>query len=152
MVGLCAGQVLCTRYREQGAAGEEQALHILREYWLQHVTNEDALRLLLELLGKREWFGQAEEYYRQLCKALEEEGAEPDRRTLETIEFVRALQIQRKPAIIDGAREHTSASLALDLPSGSFHSVTQGVNQPGPQPSFAQSESFIRLFDLHLNR
>ncbi len=90
-------QVLCQRYREQGAAGEEQALQILREYWLQHVTSEDALRPLLELLGKREWYGQAEEYYRLLCKALEEEGAEPDRRTQETIEFVRALQIRRKP-------------------------------------------------------
>lgn len=110
-------QVLCKRYTEQGIAGEEQALHILQEYRLQHPTNEEALRPLLELLGKREWFGQTEEYYRQLCKVLEEEGAEPDRRTQETIEFVRALQIQRKPAIAERTREQGSTPPALIIPS-----------------------------------
>jgi DNA-binding SARP family transcriptional activator len=125
-------QVLSKRYREQGAAGEERALQILREYWLQHPTNEDALRPLLELLGKREWFGQAEEYYRQMCKALEEEGAEPDRRTQETIEFVRALQIQREQATNPGEMtKHSHAPLASpdDQQDGTYILFSQAAKQ-----------------------
>lgn len=82
-------QVLWRHYVAQGEGGETEALRILQAYWLQHVANEDALRPLLELLGKRECYGQAEEYYAQLCVALAREGKQPDRRTREIMDFLR---------------------------------------------------------------
>jgi hypothetical protein len=45
-------QVLWQRFAAQGEAGEIEAPRILREYWQSHLTCEDALRPLLELLGK----------------------------------------------------------------------------------------------------
>ncbi len=141
-------QVLYKRYREQGDAGEEQALRILREYWLQHVTNEDALRPLLELLGKREWYGQAEEYYRLLCKALEEEGAEPDRRTQETIEFVRALQIQRKRMTshtLDVIRDPVSHVMSQDIIDYSARNIVRpGKDSPEEIGNVVGRRDFLR--------
>jgi hypothetical protein len=93
-------QTLWHRYVEQGEAGETEALCVLRAYWQSHVTNEDALRPLLELLGKHENFGQAEDCYNQLCEALVTEGKQPDQRTRETMDFLRAMQIQRAPKAI----------------------------------------------------
>ncbi len=90
-------QALWRRVGKQGEAGETEALRILQSYWQSHITNEDALRPLIELLGKRECYGQAEEYYAHLCLALEQEGKQPDQRTQETMTFLRALRIQRKP-------------------------------------------------------
>jgi hypothetical protein len=94
-------QVLWKRQVEQGVAGEAEALRILREYWLRHVTSEDALRPLLELLGKREWYSQAKEYYERLCVALDLEGKQPDQRTRDIMEFQQAVQIQRKRTRVD---------------------------------------------------
>jgi len=90
-------QVLWHRFVEQGAMGEIKALQILRDYWQRHVTNEDALRPLLELLGKCEWYGQAKEYYEQLCTALDLEGKQPDQRTRDIMDFQQSVQLQRKP-------------------------------------------------------
>lgn len=70
-------QVLWHRLVKQGAVGEDQAIQVLRAYWQSHPTNEDTLRPLLELLGKRECFGQAQGYYEQLCTALADEGKQP---------------------------------------------------------------------------
>jgi tetratricopeptide (TPR) repeat protein len=89
-------QVLWKRYSEQGETGQSEAMRMLGEYWRAHPTNEDALRPLLEQLAKREHFGQAEEYYTQLCNGLAEEGKEPDKRTQDVIAFVRAMRVQRQ--------------------------------------------------------
>ncbi|HEU5378822.1 MAG TPA: BTAD domain-containing putative transcriptional regulator [Ktedonobacteraceae bacterium] len=84
-----------TLLRKMGRVDE--AIMRLRSYWLEHPTDEDALRPLLEMLGDRERFGEAEEYYEKARVALAEDEHVFDRHTLETIEAVRALQIQRTP-------------------------------------------------------
>ena len=76
----------------------EEAILRLRAYWLEHPTDEDALRPLLEMLGECERFGEAEESYAKARAALAEDRHEPDERTVETIEAVRALRIQRTSA------------------------------------------------------
>ena len=88
-------QALWRHSVKQGDVGDAEALRLLRDYWLAHITNEDALRPLLELLCKWECFGQAQHYYDQLCSALAEQGKQPDRRTIEIINFVHAAQLQR---------------------------------------------------------
>lgn len=135
-------QVLWHRYVEQGEAGETDALRVLRVYWQSHVTNEDALRPLLELLGKRECFGQAEDYYNQLCAALSAEGKQPDQRTRETMDFLRVAQIQRRQTSVDSGRKSTTAHHAQallanqqqDLPSGfsqtKRHNIIDAVREP----------------------
>jgi hypothetical protein len=128
-------QVLWHRYVEQGEAGETEALRVLRTYWQNHVTNEDALRPLLELLGKRECFGQAEDYYHQLCAALSAEGKQPDQRTRETMDFLRAAQIQRRQTSVNSGRKSTIVHGAQafltnqqrDQPSGFSHAVAQDI-------------------------
>ncbi len=73
----------------------DEAIMRLRAYWLEHLTDEDALRPLLEMLGERERFGEAEECYSKAHVALAEDNHVPDEHTNETIEVVRALQIKR---------------------------------------------------------
>lgn len=58
-------------FREIGAY--EQALLRLRNYWQGHKTDEDALRPLLEMLGERERYQEAEEYYEQAREAVQQE-------------------------------------------------------------------------------
>ena len=69
----------------------------LRSYWLAHPTDEDALRPLLKMLGERERFGEAEEYYAKAKARLTEDGQIFDERTIGTFETVRALKVQRIP-------------------------------------------------------
>jgi DNA-binding SARP family transcriptional activator len=73
----------------------EEAIMRLRGYWQDHPTDEDALRPLLEMLGERERFQEAEQCYEKTRAALQEDGLEPDEHTKESIEVVRALQIHR---------------------------------------------------------
>ncbi len=82
---------------EHGEVGEEEAILLLRTYWQSHKIDEDALRPLLELLGKHERFGEAEAYYQQCVVALEsvESGKQPDTRTQDIHEFLRVKQLRR---------------------------------------------------------
>jgi DNA-binding SARP family transcriptional activator len=91
----CVHQV-ARHYRQHGAIAEAELR--LRVYWQAHLTDEDALRPLLELLGEQERFQEAEEYYQQLLAALVQEGEErqPAAQTQDLREFLRAKQIQRK--------------------------------------------------------
>jgi DNA-binding SARP family transcriptional activator len=73
----------------------DEAIMRLRSYWLEHPTDEDALRPLLDMLGERGRFREAEEYYDKARLALAEDGQIIDERTTETIESVKALKIQR---------------------------------------------------------
>jgi DNA-binding SARP family transcriptional activator/tetratricopeptide (TPR) repeat protein len=82
-----------TLLRQKGYVDE--AIMRLRSYWLEHPTDEDSLRPLLEMLGQCERFGEAEEYYEKARGALAEDGHVFDRHTQEAIEVVRALQIRR---------------------------------------------------------
>ena len=78
-----------------GKAGEEEALLLLRTYWQQHTLDEDALRPLIELLGKQERYQEAEEYYQQCVLALQEEGRVPDPRTQDIRDFLRVKPLRR---------------------------------------------------------
>jgi hypothetical protein len=76
---------------------DEASLRLLLARWQAQPENEDAFRPLAELLGKRERFQQAEEYYARLCEALEQEGRTPHERTEKVMQFVRTRAISRKP-------------------------------------------------------
>ena len=85
-----------------GEAGKAEALLVLRTYWQQNKTDQDALRPLLELLGEQERYQEAEEYYQQLLLALVDLGPDeqghprtPDARTTDIREHLCAKQIQR---------------------------------------------------------
>ena len=73
----------------------DEAILRLRAYWLEHLTDEDALRPLLEVLGERERFQEAEECYAKTRAVLAKDGHRPDERTNEASEAVRALKVQR---------------------------------------------------------
>jgi len=79
-------------------AGEAEALLLLRTHWQQHPTDEDALRPLMELLGKQERYQEALSAYQHLCEVVEEEEREPDARTQDIAAYLRTKQIQREPA------------------------------------------------------
>src|SRR5258708_10764736 len=64
-----------------GKAGEEEALLLLRSYWQEHPREEDVLRPLMELLGQRECYQEAFDYYQRLRVLLEAEKLQPDSHT-----------------------------------------------------------------------
>jgi tetratricopeptide (TPR) repeat protein len=75
-----------------GQASEERMLLLLRTYCRSHPTDEDVLRPLLELLGKRDCGQEALTYYQRLCQELELEGRAPSQRTQHTMQNVCAEQ------------------------------------------------------------
>jgi tetratricopeptide (TPR) repeat protein len=86
-------RLLLARY---GAGGEEEVLRVLRLYVTTHPTNEDALRPLMELLGKQERYQEALDAYARFEQSLEEEGLtkagrirEPDQRTRDLADYLR---------------------------------------------------------------
>ncbi len=92
---------------QYGQAGEEELQLLLRNYWLAHKTDEDALRPLMELLGKHERYGEALSYYEQCKVALAEQDCTPDARTHDLAEYLRTKQTQREhplPRSIGGDR------------------------------------------------
>ncbi|MEO6888994.1 MAG: bacterial transcriptional activator domain-containing protein [Ktedonobacteraceae bacterium] len=116
---------------EHGQAGEEEVMLLLRTYWQSHKTDEDALRPLMELLGKHERFGEAEQYYQLLLGALQEHGPErqPDQRTRDIREFLRIKHIKREHTQSlprrSGEQERISA---VHLLSEKLITVSSGVN------------------------
>ena len=96
-----------------GEAGKAEALLMLRTYWQQARTDQDALRPLLELLGKQERYQEAEEYYQQLLAALVDLGPDeagqprvPDARTGDIRDYLRTKQIQRERSLMYSAEEN----------------------------------------------
>jgi hypothetical protein len=81
----------------EGKAGEEEALRLLRSYWLEHPYEEDILRPLMELLGRRECFQEALACYEKLRGLLEEEEREPGTQTRDLAAYLRTRQLQRGP-------------------------------------------------------
>jgi hypothetical protein len=81
---------------EDRETADEVSIRLLFQFWHGQKNNEDAFRLLTELLSRRERFEQAEECYLELCAALECEGRLPHERTEKVMAFVRAKQVQRK--------------------------------------------------------
>lgn len=74
---------------EGGQSGLEAAARLLHDFWQAHMTNEDAFRALVEVLGRQDRFQQVEECYTQLCVALEREGRLPQPRTQEAMTALR---------------------------------------------------------------
>jgi hypothetical protein len=105
---------------EEEANGREVAIRLLLAFWQAHVTNEDAFRSLIELLGKQERFQQAEECYAQLCVALEQEGRLPQKRTQEAMEVVRTLRDRGQRSVLASAASDAQGSRD---PSERQHSV-----------------------------
>lgn len=81
--------------QRQGKASEEEALLLLRSYWHEHPYEEDVLRPLMELFGRRECYQEALASYEKLKRLLEEEEREPDARTRDIAKYLRARQIRR---------------------------------------------------------
>lgn len=126
-------RVLTRRYLSLfGERGEERAILLLRTYVLEHPTEEDALRPLMELLGKRECFQEALDYYQRLCELLEEEGREPDPRTKKIGLYVqtRKLQRERTAASNGNGSPFPAVSPSSRLPQGTTisHPLPQGWN------------------------
>jgi DNA-binding SARP family transcriptional activator len=92
-------------YQERhGDVGKEEALHLLRTYWLAHQTDEDALRPLMELLGEQERYQEAEEYYQQFLRTFAEDETDgqallpfPDTRTHDIHTYLQMKQLRREP-------------------------------------------------------
>jgi DNA-binding SARP family transcriptional activator len=87
---------LARLYRERG--GQTQAEQVLRAYVVSHRDDEDALRPLMELLGAQERYQEALEHYEDMKQALALDGHEPDARTRDIAEYVRAKHIKRERA------------------------------------------------------
>jgi tetratricopeptide (TPR) repeat protein len=105
---------------------------LLRTYWQQYKTDEDALRPLLELLGEQERYQEAEEYYQQLLLALAEQGPDeeeqprvPDARTCDIREYLRTKQIQRERVIQPATSVPTSRAVTRE------HQTPGSVLDPG---------------------
>jgi tetratricopeptide (TPR) repeat protein len=97
----------------EGRAGEEQALVLLRSYWTAHPRDEDILRPLMELLGRRECYQEALDSYAKLCRVLEEDGQQPDPHTQDVVEYLRAKHIQRQTQVLPALAEHRHDILKL---------------------------------------
>lgn len=117
-----------------GVAGEEEALLVLRSYWQSHPTDEDALRPLLELLGKRERFQEALHYYARLEEVLAEEGSEPDERTRDIVAYLRAKQVQRPPQSKPGTVPTFEACSPLHIEHVPLHLHHTQFFPPPTQP------------------
>ncbi len=78
-----------------GGAGEEEALLLLRSFWQEHLHEEDILRALMELLGQRERYHEALEYYERFQKLLAQDDQKPTAQTQDVATYLRTKQIQR---------------------------------------------------------
>ncbi|MGH2508953.1 MAG: AfsR/SARP family transcriptional regulator, partial [Ktedonobacteraceae bacterium] len=124
----------------------DEAIMRMRSYWLAHRTDEDALRPLLEMLGERERFQEAEECYAKAQAEVEEDGHKLHERTQETLEVVRALQIQRIPSFkspVAIVRLSTSTLSCSSLPSEDII-PERVISQPLPLESSALTNVFDR--------
>jgi DNA-binding SARP family transcriptional activator len=91
---LCVHQI--TRlYRERGRIFEAELA--VRSYWTAHLMDEDALRLLLDILGEQERYQEAQECYRKTCQLREQEGEAIDPRTHDLAEYWRSKPLSRQP-------------------------------------------------------
>jgi len=98
---------LAACYEQQGRSAEAE--RILRAWLSTHALDQDALCRLMEVLAEQGRMQEALTWYERTCEVLQEEGEEPDRRTQETMEWMRALQIQRKPVVVNNFKEQRFA-------------------------------------------
>lgn len=121
---------------EAGTSGIEAAVRLLLEFWQAQVTNEDAFRALVDLLGKQERFHLAEECYRQLYEVLHREGHLPHPRTQEAMDVLRATRLRRES-------RRPQLTLASSSPDSleAEQMATHGEEKSGQQAVSATGES-----------
>jgi DNA-binding SARP family transcriptional activator len=145
-----------------GKAGKAEALLLLRTYWQQSKTDEDALRPLLELLGEQERYQEAEAYYQQLLLALTELGPDeegqprtPDGRTHDIREYLRTKQIRRERAenphsletslSVRAKTQEVQTRKELLLPLSGIHSEQDKLGLGSPLVSQAIAQGIIEV-------
>jgi DNA-binding SARP family transcriptional activator len=74
-----------------------QAELYVRSYWATHMSDEDALRLLMDILGEQERYQDAHECYRLTCQVREQEREPIDPRTHDLAEYWRTKPMSRSP-------------------------------------------------------
>jgi tetratricopeptide (TPR) repeat protein len=74
-----------------------QAEYFVRSYWVNHMTDEDALRLLMDILGEQGRYQDAYECYQQTRELQEKERASIDPRTRGLAEYWRTKPMGRPP-------------------------------------------------------
>ncbi len=120
----------------QGAAGAEDALLLLRRYWQEHPREEDVLRPLMELLGLRECYHEALDYYEQLCHLLEDDRQQPDSQTQDVAAYLRTKQLHRIPSPLSwlvaanvpvAAQQHIGTLASPTLPIDGSVQPLQGL-------------------------
>jgi DNA-binding SARP family transcriptional activator len=119
----------------ESKAGEEQAIVLLRSYWQTHLTDEDVLRPLMELLAKHDGAQEALEYYQHLCERLASEGGTPDERTLKTAQSLSIRQNTYGHASEKVLRFTVSSMLSSHqsaMPSSSPHKNTDNLSEEQP--------------------
>ena len=145
-----------------GEASKAEAVLLLRTYWQQHKTDEDALRPLLELLGEQERYQEAEEYYQQLLLAFtdldtteDEKPREPDARTRDIRDYLSVKQIRRAlkkeelfPLI--SPSNHASSAQKQKLFVSFTDTEAPGNDALAFQPSYTQQVPYVEtiLSDL----
>ena len=130
---------LARLYRERG--GQTQAEQVLRAYVVSHRDDEDALRPLMELLGAQERYQEALEHYEDMKQALVLDGREPDARTRDIAEYVRAKHIKRERAA--NALALWLAEPRRQLQQHALHTTLPQIagQEPFPRPSLWQHTS-----------
>jgi DNA-binding SARP family transcriptional activator len=72
-----------------------QAEYFVRSYWVNHIADEDALRLLMDILGEQGRYQEAYDCYRQTKSIREQEREAIDPRTHDLAEYWRTKPISR---------------------------------------------------------
>ena len=121
---------------EAGTSGIEAAVRLLLEFWQAQVTNEDAFRALVGLLGKQERFHLAEECYRQLYEVLHREGHLPHPRTQEAMDVLRATRLRR-----ESRRPQLTLASSSPDPLEAEQMATHGEEKSDQQAVSATGES-----------
>src|SRR5579859_1047713 len=78
-------------YLERGSLPEAELF--VRSYWTAHMTDEDALRLLMHILGRQERWSEVHNCYLQTCEMREQAGEAIDPRTHDLAEYWRSKRL-----------------------------------------------------------
>jgi DNA-binding SARP family transcriptional activator/tetratricopeptide (TPR) repeat protein len=91
-----------------------QAEYFVRSYWVNHMTDEDALRLLMDILGEQGRYQEVNDCYRQTRELREQAGEALDPRTHDLAEYWRTKPMSRpakpspQPALVSPAQSSLS--------------------------------------------
>jgi hypothetical protein len=81
---------------QYGTQGQAEAMRILQHYLSEYPTDEDALRVLMELFGIQERFQEAEAWFQRTKRSVEADGGKLDARTLDVWGYLKGKEIHRR--------------------------------------------------------